>query len=233
MLNFKQFKVLSFDCYGTLIDWETGILNSLKPLLKKYRFEVEDLKLLELYGLFESDIEKEEYINYKEVLKKVVQKFANYCGFSPTPEEENCLVDSLKFWEPFPDTINSLKQLKEIYKLAVISNVDNDLFSHTSKLLEVEFDFIVTAEDVTSYKPNLKNFTHALNFMQVQPTQVLHIAQSIYHDIIPAKHLGIPTVLVRRSFGFGATPKAVGEPDLIVQNLDEFVSMVKSSLKYQ
>lgn len=226
MLKFNQFKVLTFDCYGTLIDWESGILSTIRPLLSRYSKDIDDTHIIKLYDEFESKIQSEtEYVNYKEVLKRVTQQFGNKFEFYPTSSELNCLTDSLGSWTAFPDTIPALKKLKEKYKIAIISNIDDDLFALTEKQLQVKFDWVITAEQVKSYKPSFKNFRYAFEKIGVCPDQILHIAQSIYHDIIPANNLGLSNVWVNRKniSKFEKCPT-----DLEVPDLRTLVSHIKS-----
>ena len=226
MIDFKRYEVLSFDCYGTLIDWESGILAALRPVLKGHALELEDERLLRLYAELESQAEEGEFIKYREVLREVVRGLGRELGFTPSPSELDCLVASLGDWPPFPDTVEALQALRRRYRLAIISNVDDDLFALTARRLGVEFDWVITAEQVGSYKPSQHNFKFALERIGVAPDKVLHIAQSIYHDIVPAKALGLATVWVSRSGGPGATPPAHGRPDLEVPDLGTLVSMM-------
>lgn len=231
MLNFDNYKVLTFDCYGTLIDWEKGILEALKPVLLNYAVSLDDNQILELYAEFESAIEKDEFVEYKEVLRKVMQRFSNKFGFPLLSSEKDCLVDSLKNWKPFPDTIDALEELSKKYKLAIISNVDDDLFAFSAQHLKVKFDYIITAEQVRKYKPSLDNFEFAIAKINVAQKEILHIAQSIYHDIIPAKVLGLSTVWVNRrkgKSGTGATLPASEKPDLEVPDLKTLVEIMNS-----
>ncbi|NJL68644.1 MAG: haloacid dehalogenase type II [Microcoleus sp. SM1_3_4] len=235
MLDFNQFEVLSFDCYGTLIDWESGILPILKQLLSNREIDFSDERTLEMFAEFESELEKEhnEYIKYREVLQQVVQKIGQRFNFEPAKTESgteiNCLVESLKNWQPFPDTVAALSALKQKYKLAVISNIDGDLFAGTAKHLKVEFDWVITAEQARSYKPSTRNFELALETMGIAPEKLLHVAQSLYHDIVPAASMGISTVWVNRRHnktGFGATMPASGQPDLEVPDLKTLVELI-------
>ena len=235
MLDFNQFEVVSFDCYGTLIDWERGILPPLKQLLSNREIDFSDDGTLELFAEFESELEKDEndYIEYRKILQEIVKKFGQRFNFEPTETESgteiNSLVDSLKNWQPFPDTVAALSALKQKYKLAVISNIDDDLFAGTAKHLKVEFDWLITAEKVRSYKPSTRNFEIALETMGIPPEKLLHVAQSVYHDIVPATSMGISTVWVNRRHdktGFGATMPASGKPDLEVPNLKTLVEAI-------
>ena len=182
MLDFNQFEVVSFDCYGTLIDWESGILLPLKQLLSNREIDFSDDGTLELFAEFESELEKDQsnYIEYRKVLQEIVKKFGQKFNFQATATEINSLVDSLKNWQPFPDTVAALSALKQKYKLAVISNIDDDLFAGTAKHLKVEFDWLITAEKVRSYKPSTRNFEIALETMGIPPEKLLHVAQSVY-----------------------------------------------------
>ena len=229
MLNSDKYKVLTFDCYGTLIDWENGILTALKPVLANHNINLNDDTILELYAKLESDIEKGEFLIYKNVLRKIMEKIGNKFGFGLSSSENDCLIESLRNWQPFPDTSESLRLLKNKFKLAIISNIDNDLFAYSEKHLGVNFDYIITAEQVRSYKPALDNFEFAIRKIGVSPDKILHVAQSIYHDIVPAKTVGLSTVWVNRrkgKKGFGATPPASGQADLEVSGLKELVQVL-------
>jgi 2-haloacid dehalogenase len=229
MIDFQQFEVLSFDCYGTLIDWERGILTALKTILSNHNININDQQILELFAQRESLLEAGEYLKYRELLKKVVQDFGEKLSFEPSEEELNSLAESIRSWEFFSDTVRALKALKKRYKLTIISNIDNDLFAYTANKLEVEFDWIITAEQVNSYKPSLRNFEFAIQKMGIAPNKLLHVAQSVYHDIVPAKTMGLTAVWVNRrqgKEGFGATAPATGNPDLEVPDLKTLVSLM-------
>jgi 2-haloacid dehalogenase len=229
MIDFQQFEVLSFDCYGTLIDWESGILKALKTILSNHNINIGDQQILELFAQRESIQEERKYLKYREVLKKIVQDFGEKHSFEPSEEELNSLAESIQDWEFFPDTVRALKALQKRYKLTIISNIDNDLFAYTAKKLEVEFDWIITAEQVKSYKPSLRNFEFAIQKMGIAPDKLLHVAQSVYHDIVPAKTMGLTAVWVNRrqgKEGFGATVPATGNPDLEVPDLKTLVSLM-------
>lgn len=228
MIEFDNYEVLTFDCYGTLIDWESGILAALRPILSVHNVNLSNEQILEIFAELETEQEKGEYLKYKEVLRRVVQNLGERLGFAPEPAELDFLANSLKNWQPFPDTVEALKELKKKFKLAVISNIDDDLFAFSANKLDVKFDWVITAEQVKSYKPSLNNFNLAIARIALPSEKILHVAQSIYHDIIPAKSLGLSTVWVNRrgsKEGFGATPSASGQPDLEVPDLRTLVSM--------
>ncbi len=221
-MDFSKFECLSFDCYGTLIDWETGILAALKPILEGHHRQLTDNAILELYGTLEAQIESGDYLPYRLVLQRVTQRLGARLSFPLYEGEATALADSLKNWPPFPDTVEALKRLKSRFKLAIISNTDDDLFAETAKLLEVPFDHVITAQQVKSYKPSHRNFEHALQVIGVPKEKILHCAQSVFHDVVPAKKLGIANVWVNRRAGKqggGATKVATETPDLTVTSL--------------
>jgi len=229
MANFDDFEVLIFDCYGTLIDWECGILSGIKPILFNHKINLDNDQILELYAEIEVKIENENYINYKNVLRRVVHEFGKKLNFKPNPNEINYLLKTFNNWMPFSDTVDALKKLKTKFKLALLSNVDEDLFSISAKHLEVKFNYIITAEQVKSYKPSHKNFKFAINKIGISQDKIIHIAQSLYHDIIPAKELGLFTIWINRrkdKEGFGATPAASAKPDLEYPDLKSLVSAI-------
>ena len=153
MLDFNRFEILTFDCYGTLVNWEDGILPVLHSILAAHGKNVEDATLLKLYGDFELRSEQGTFRPYREVLESVVRGFGAELGFSPTAEEARSLPESLPAWKPWPDTVAALGQLKTRYRLAILSNVDDDLFAATRPQLGVEFDEIITAQQAQAYKP--------------------------------------------------------------------------------
>jgi 2-haloacid dehalogenase len=222
MLDFTRFQVLTFDCYGTLIDWETGIFSALRPILAAHGKTVTDFELLELYSDLELQAEHGEFHPYREVLQSVVRGFGQRLGFTPSAAEVRSLPESLANWLPFPDTISALRKLKSRYRLAIMSNVDDDLFAATARRLEVPFDYVITAQQARAYKPAISIFKMARERIGVSPEKWLHVGQSIHHDVIPAKSLGIATVWVNRPSprpGAGAAKAASGQPDLEVPNL--------------
>lgn len=214
--DFSQYQFLTFDCYGTLIDWEKGILDGLRPLLQKYGVQLSDEQLLELYAGIEADLEAGSYQPYRDVLRQIVPLLGKELGFAPSSAEENSLVDSFANWQPFSDSVAALQLLQQRYKLVILSNVDDDLFALSARHLQVTFDGVITAEQVKSYKPSLNHFHCAIEQLGNQPERILHVAQSLYHDIVPARSLGLSTVWINRrqgKAGFGATPVAHAQPD--------------------
>jgi len=222
MIDFAEIRWLSFDCYGTLIDWETGILDALRPLLAARGRNLSDDGILELYAQVEAREEAGEYRPYREVLESVVRRIAARLVLSIGEPEARVLVRTIGSWPPFADSVDALARLKQRYKLAVISNVDDDLFAGTAHLLGDPFDLVITAQQARSYKPSRHNFELALEKIGEPAGRVLHCAQSLYHDIPPAKELGMGAVWVdRRSgrHGQGATPASSAIADLRVPDM--------------
>jgi len=229
MINASKFQVLSFDCYGTLIDWERGIVEALMPVLSARHIGLSDEQVLELYAELEAEAEQGSYVKYREVLRRVVQQLGSKLGFVPYASELDCIADSLKSWIPFPDTVEALETLKRRFRLAIISNIDDDLFAFSAQHLKVEFDWVITAEQVKAYKPSSDPFEYAIDRVGLSTERMLHIAQSIYHDIVPAKAVGLSTVWVNRrkgKSGPGAIPPAQGQPDLEVTDLKALVTIL-------
>lgn len=215
-MNYDNIKIISFDCYGTLIDWESGILNALRPFFDRSKIEVSNELILNEFASQESEAEKGSFKSYKEILKIVLIELSKNFEFELFSKEEYTISDSIKYWVPFHDSVEALKLLSTKYELAIISNIDNDLFSYSESNLKTKFSHIITAEQVGSYKPSHNNFKFALNkFESKNKTRSeingwLHCAQSLYHDIKPTNELKIPNVWINRRSnkkGYGATPK--------------------------
>jgi 2-haloacid dehalogenase len=222
MINFLGVELLTFDCYGTLIDWESGIFSALRPILAAHAKSVPDVELLALYGEFEANAETGEYRSYREVLREVVRSFGQHLGFTPTADQLRSLADSVPQWKPWPDTVAALKRLSSRYRLAIISNIDDDLFALTRPSLVVDFERITTAQQARCYKPGLSIFQMALQKAKTSPNRILHVGQSVYHDVLPAQSLGLATVWVNRPSpraGVGAVKQAAGKPDLEVPSV--------------
>jgi 2-haloacid dehalogenase len=221
-MDFSRFSTITFDCYGTLIDWEAGILPALRAVLARHQQHLNDSAILELYGEFEAQAESGAYRKYREVLQSVVRGFGERLGFNPSPDDMRTLSESVPDWPPFSDTVAALRRLEGRFSLAIISNIDDDLFAKTQKLLGVQFAAVITAEQARSYKPSARNFEMALERLGIDRGQLLHAGQSIYHDVLPAQSLGIATVWVNRKSarpGIGAVRSAEGKPDLEVSDL--------------
>lgn len=230
-LSASSVRLITFDCYGTLVDWETGMLASMRPLFSYHGRRPSDLELLKTYGDVEVELEAGPYLPYREVLSRAVQEVGRRLGMDVSEDEGQDFADSFTRWDPFPDTVAGLQALARRFRLGIISNVDDDLFAVTSKKLGVAFDPIVTAQQVGSYKPSHENFHEALRRSRLAKDQVLHAGQSVYHDIVPANALGIRNVWVNRPSirpGAGATKAAVAQPTVEVSSLAELVKLLNA-----
>ena len=219
-MKLADFKVLSFDCYGTLIDWETGLWSSLRPLLAASRIDRETA--LAAFGRVEPEQEHETpTLPYREILARVHAKLAAHWNLKSTDAMDRAFGLSVGAWPPFSDTIDALAYLKRHYKLVILSNVDRQNFAATNKLLRIEFDAVCTAEDIGSYKPNPKNFAYLLEALRKlghDKRDLLHTAQSLYHDHAPAERAGIARCWINRrgdkGKGSGATKAVAHMPKL-------------------
>ena len=228
MLDFDGIDAVSFDCYGTLIDWESGIVAAITPVLEARGLDLSDTQILALFADIEPMAQRGQYVEYRQVLRDVMRELARRTGFSPDDADLDCLVDSLPDWPPFPDTVGALRAIKSRYKIAIISNIDNDLFAMTARRLDVEFDQVITSQQARSYKPSLHNFVLALDRIAVSPDRLLHVAESAFHDVAPAKSMGLSVVWVNRHGGreIGATRPVHATPDLEVPDLATLASLM-------
>ena len=234
MPRLTDFKALTFDCYGTLIDWETGILDGLRPWQRRAAIKATDDKLLEAFAEIESAIQTEHpAMLYPDTLATALKKLAGRYQSSATGDEARAFGQSVKDWPAFPDSAAALAYLKRHYKLVIVSNIDRASFRHSNDRLGVAFDQVVTAEDVGSYKPALAHFHAALGWLAkagVPKARVLHTAQSLFHDHVPAKRLGLATLWINRRAGRpggGATAAAPEEvkPDWEVPSMAAMIEL--------
>jgi 2-haloacid dehalogenase len=217
-MDYSGFDALTFDCYGTLVDWERGILAALPAGLDGER-------VLEAFAEFESELEGGPYLRYREVLERCYDGLAVRFGFEPDAAQRVAFADSVGDWPPFPDSPDALARLKERFRLGVITNCDDDLFARSKARLGVEFDWVVTAEQVGAYKPSPRGFEEAFARMDTPRERVLHVAQSLFHDHATAKRLGLSTVWIDRRHGReggGATPPAEATPDAVFPDMASF-----------
>ena len=226
-MDFSRFDALTFDCYGTLIDWETGLLEAFRPILEAHELEVETEDLLSRYARQEAAAEAGEYLPYREILANAFLGVTRHYGVQPTQEEVERFSGSVADWPPFADTAKALKKLKKGFKLGVITNCDDDLFAASNAKLGVKFDWVVTAQQAGSYKPDEATFHFAFERIDVPKDRILHVAQSIYHDHVPANRLGLTSVWIDRRHGRdggGATPVAEASPDATFPDMASFAA---------
>jgi 2-haloacid dehalogenase len=200
----SNYRTLTFDCYGTLIDWESGILEYLQPLLQSYGVHVIDDWVLEFFAECEPQIQADGG-TYRSVLGRVLLQFGTRLGFTATEDAQNGFANSIEYWHPFSDTVVALHALSHQFELGVVSNVDHDLFAFSAQHLGVEFAHVITAQEVGTYKPDKAMFKAALAQSR---GPVLHIAQSRFHDIAPANELGLDTVWINRETARGGSGAA-------------------------
>jgi len=200
--DLEHFRVLSFDCYGTMIDWEKGILTQLRPWLRDQGRSLEDAEILEAFGVAESVQQAETHeAVYPLILRGVHTRLAARWGLVHDEEAAIRFGASVGQWPAFPDSHEALTRLGKQFRLVILSNVDRASFSQSNKLLNVGFDAIYTAEDIGSYKPDPRNFAHLIASEQKAgyPTQeILHVGQSLFHDHVPASKAGLATCWIQR-----------------------------------
>jgi len=228
MIDFGRYEALTFDCYGTLIDWETGILRALDELLAGTSLSPTSAELLECFGRFEPAAEQGVFRPYREVLIDVARRFGDAFGVRVSDDSAERFALSVREWPPFQDSVQALAELAAVYRLAIVSNVDDDLFAGSAGQLGIDFAEVVTAQQVHSYKPGRAHFDEVLSRLELPRDRVLHVAQSLYHDVAPAKELGFSCVWVNRRAGrsgAGATPPSDALPDLEVPDLASLARM--------
>lgn len=211
-MKLSDFNVLTFDCYGTLIDWETGMVNALAPLTEQVPHALSRNDILEAHARHESFHQAQTPAkSYQDILATVYRRLAEEWGVPVS--REDCLVygQSVAHWPAFADSAESLQYLKQHFKLVILSNVDHASFAHSNAKLAVDFDAIYVAEDIGSYKPASANFDymlHMLGSLGYAKSDVLHVAESMFHDHAPANRHGLANCWIYRRHaqqGFGAT----------------------------
>ena len=238
MIDLPKYDALTFDCYGTLIDWESGLLPILEAWAKHHDVSLRGDQLLEAFAQAETQIEADQpSMLYPDVLRNVVRLLGEPFQARRDENAEHELAHSVGDWPPFQDSPAALRTLKRHYKLVILSNVDRASFARSNERLGVEFDLIVTAQDVGSYKPDSRNFEAVLARLAeigVPRSRVLHVAQSLYHDHVPAKQLGLASVWINRrkgKGGHGATlqPSISVHPDAEYPSMQAFADAVEAA----
>ena len=217
----EQIDIITFDCYGTLIDWEAGIIGAFQAEADKDGIELNGDQIIEAYAIAEPVIESGAYASYREVLGATALRVATKLGWDLAPERGTFLATSLPTWRPFPDTNPALERLARRYQLGILSNVDDELLTATRLYFPVDFDLIVTAQQVRSYKPGHAHFTEGLG--RAGNRRLLHAAQSYFHDVVPACELQIPVVWVNRK---GEIAAADHLPTHEVRNLTDLANLL-------
>ena len=232
-MRLSTFKILSFDCYGTLIDWESGLIQGLLPLTGRLRPPLDRDMILEAFARQETAQEAMTPTKpYRDVLAIVYRRLAESWNLSVAWDDCVAFGEGIAKWPAFPDSATALTILKRHFKLVILSNVDNRSFAASNARLGVAFDAVYTADDIGSYKPDPRNFTVMLDRLAERgfvKTDILHVAQSLYHDHVPAAELGLARCWIdRRSrrTGSGATlvPSSAPTPDFRFDSLASLVA---------
>lgn len=226
-LDYTRFDAITFDCYGTLIDWEAGLTGAFRPILRAHAIGTDGDDVLERYARHEAAAEAGPYLRYRDVLATGLRGVAGELGFEPTADEVATFSGSVDDWPAFPDSAEALARLKERFRLGVLTNCDDDLFAASNRRLGVEFDWIVTAEQIGSYKPDERNFHALFERVAIPRERILHVAQSLYHDHAPAQRLGLTSVWIDRrqnQEGSGATPESAATPNATFPDMASFAA---------
>jgi 2-haloacid dehalogenase len=236
-MTLTDFKVLTFDCYGTLIDWETGILEGLRTLVARARSPLAREQILEAFARHEFSQEEETpAMPYSQLLSVVYRRLARSWGITTTNEEANTFGASVPDWPEFPDSAQALEYLHGFYKLVILSNVDRLSFRSSNARLKVSFDAVYTAQDIESYKPNDKNFAYLLRRLKedfgFDKPDVLHVAQSLFHDHAPANRAGLASAWIdrahaRKSWGATVPPQQAPHYDFRFESMAAFAAAHK------
>jgi 2-haloacid dehalogenase len=224
-IDYGRVEVVTFDCYGTLINWEAGIAAALGAIVGAHGRDTTDEDLLTAYGRHEAEVEAGPYLRYREVLARACRGVCADLGVEPSDDEVAAFAGSVGDWPAFPDSAVALAALADRFRLAVITNCDDDLFAASNRRLGVTFDWIVTAQQAGSYKPSHRNFELAFERIDRPRDRILHVAQSLFHDHVPARELGLRSVWINRRGdreGMGATLPAAASPDATFLDMASF-----------
>lgn len=216
----KDYEWITFDCYGTLIDWENGISSAFERVAKAAGAVFDRNQVLQLYHKYEA-AEEFGYRRYKDILPRVARRICAELGFRTA--DFGFLLESLSRWRPFAETNQALERLAQNHKLGILSNIDNDLFAITQRHFTVPFAMVLTAEQMGSYKPELKHFQEARK--KIGSAKWVHAAQSFYHDIVPCNRQKIDCVWINRKQEAPADPKI--QPTFVAFNLMMFANWIE------
>jgi 2-haloacid dehalogenase len=239
LVKLTDYKALTFDVYGTLIDWESGMITGLKPLTDKLAKPLSRDEILQTHAHYESSTQAQTPGKlYSQILAVVYRRLAEEWGIEVSWSECQTYGASVEHWPAFADSAGALQYLKRYYKLVVLTNVDNVSFAHSNAKLKVAFDGVYTAEDVGSYKPDPRNFDYMIDNLArigVEKHQVLHTAESMFHDHVPANRFGLSNCWIYRRYdkpGFGATmnPGDMPKYDMVFNSMADLVKAHQSEL---
>jgi len=239
-MKLTDFKALTFDCYGTLIDWESGMIEALKPLTNRLKSPLSRNEILEAHAKHESTQQAQTpTMVYRDLLAIVYKRLAEEWGLQVNWRECVAYGQSVKNWPAFADSVEALHYLKRHYKLIILSNIDNESFTASQEKLQVEFDAIYTAQDCGAYKPNLGNFDYMLAKLErlgIEKSAILHTAESMFHDHVPANRVGLASCWIYRRHaeqGFGATmhPGTMAHYDFCFHSMADLVTAHRQALE--
>ena len=217
-----DFDFITFDCYGTLIDWESGIVNAFQSQAAREGVQLQRREIVAAYHIEEPVVESGEFRTYREVLGETAIRVAARLGWTLERDSAGFLAASLPGWQPFADTTSALERLARQFKLGILSNVDDDLIAETRRHFAVDFELVITAQQVRSYKPSHGHFKEAR--ARLEGKRFLHAAQSYFHDVVPCSELGLPIAWVNRK---GEVSDAGGpQPTYEVRNLSELADLL-------
>jgi 2-haloacid dehalogenase len=225
MLDYSGFEAITFDCYGTLIDWETGLADAFRPVLTAHAITADAEDVIARYARYEAEAEAGPYQRYRDVVAAGLRGAAGELGFTPDEAEVAAFSAAVGEWPAFGDAPEALARLQRRYRLGVLTNCDDDLFAASNRKLGAAFDWVVTAEQVGAYKPDERVFHAAFERLGLPRERILHVAQSLYHDHATAQRLGLTSVWIDRRHGrpgSGATPPAEAAPDATFPDLASF-----------
>jgi 2-haloacid dehalogenase/putative hydrolase of the HAD superfamily len=218
----RRFDVVTFDCYGTLVDWEEGIGSAFAREAAEDGIVLDPARVLAAYHELEPEIEAAGYQAYRDVLEATAVRVAQRLGWPLAAARARFLPESLPRWKPFPDTNDALDRLVASgHRLGILSNVDDDLLAATRRHFPVSFDVVVTAQQVRSYKPAPGHFQEARR--RIGGASWLHAAQSFFHDVVPARALGIPVAWINRK---KESARGGARPDFELANLEELAALL-------
>jgi 2-haloacid dehalogenase len=230
-LDYSRFEAITFDCYGTLIDWEAGLAAAFRPVFVGRGKAFDHDAVLERFAVHEAAAEAGPYRRYRDVLATALRGVSMDFGIEPTADEIETFSGSVGDWPAFADTAAALARLAEHFRLGIITNCDDDLFAASLPKLGVSFDWVITAQQVGSYKPDERNFQAAFARLGLPRDRILHVAQSLFHDHAPAQRLAMTSVWIDRRgdrTGSGATPASDATPNATFPDMAGFAAAATS-----
>ncbi len=220
----SRFSWVTFDCYGTLIDWDSGIRLFLQELVARKGVDVDLDALHQRWEAIQFDLIQQAYRRYKDILRLSLESALKESGIPYEPTDGEAFAASMPTWHPFPEVPAVLLELKSLTRIAIISNTDNDILAESVRLMGVTFDALITAEDARVYKPNPAIFAFALQRLGEEPHRILHVAFGFHYDLEPAKQVGLTTCWLNRK---GEPMPEGAVPDFVLTDFTQLPQLVK------